>query len=143
MEYDMADPGLSDANVHTLGTALLLTCLRSRFADLRTVHEVDKGAEVIGVNISEAKTLRDDRLPKVMLGPRLMASGGDWFEAFLVRRAAMGCPFPEYPAYPSWIANAWSHHTARLQDFNASFRQLLLQLGAPTWSQYTSHSCKA
>eukprot|EP00973_Karenia_brevis_P004921 678378-Karenia_brevis.AAC.1 len=86
--------------------------------------------------------MKDDRLPKVVMGPVFMASEEPWLETFLQRRESMGAPFPEFALFPSFKDGKWQRVSARLQDFNEGLRQVLAKIGVNDFYRYSSHSCK-
>ena len=145
LESRLADGDADDDEAVVIGAVLLLISLRARYSDLRDIRTVSVTKEIIEVEVGGTKTSRrsNSNLPIVLIGPRTLSSGLDWWSAFDESRNRQGIPFPTFPLFPELSTGQWGRQQGRLADFNNAMAMVLSGVGYVADIFPTSHGLKA
>ena len=84
-----------------------------------------------------------DRLPIVLMGSLVTASGLDWLSAWLNFRESIGIGIPGFPVFPARQDSVWQRNTSSVGAGNAVLRDLLEISGIASAQKFSSHSFKA
>ena len=123
-------------------TFLQQLAFRLRFSDLANVVSFEEAELTWCLTPTHTKTCRDSRLPLHLLGPKLLFSGLNWFQAYMDWRESERIPLGAYPSIPAMADGKWTKHSANLGDYNILLSELF-QGEDRKLSSVSSHSGKA
>ena len=144
-EVWVAARSLHSSEYVVLGAFLLCLALRARGADLDTALSILVANLQVTVKVTKTKTAtsKESRLPLLLIGPTVVASGVDWLSPYLANRTLLGAPFPEYPLFPSRSGSEFNKSRLNNQSINEILRRCAFRASFERASQVSTHSAKA